>query len=190
MFGGNNDKNNNRITIKLFDPENDRALKLLRDCRRTAFDTSKKKFLNSERDFIAAQSVVDGKNLCAVAIDGKGDVVGSADLTPNDGGTNVVTNVFVRPDLRGKGIGKRLMVEGIEIVLADELPARNLVEAGNKAVLSLDVYTRNTAAIKLYQKLGYEPSSPIHAGTLALANALNSNLLVVFSKTISIKSEE
>jgi len=54
------------------------------------------------------------------------------------------------------------------------------------AVLSLDAYTQNKPAIELYLKIGYEPSSLIHAGTLALANTLNANLVVSLSKSVCV----
>eukprot|EP00534_Pseudo-nitzschia_fraudulenta_P007984 CAMPEP_0201149572 /NCGR_PEP_ID=MMETSP0851-20130426/10845_1 /ASSEMBLY_ACC=CAM_ASM_000631 /TAXON_ID=183588 /ORGANISM="Pseudo-nitzschia fraudulenta, Strain WWA7" /LENGTH=255 /DNA_ID=CAMNT_0047425997 /DNA_START=23 /DNA_END=790 /DNA_ORIENTATION=+ len=202
----NNSKNNNGVSIEFFDPSdsnNDRLVDALRECRRTAFDPDKQNWLNSERDFVAAKSVFDGKNLCAIARRGN-TVLGTADLQPaRNGKKNLVTNVFVRPDQRGKGIGRRLMAEGIEEVLANELPEANLVvveekrgdesesktnkSSGKKsAVLSLDVYTQNKPAITLYKDLGYDPSSPVHAGTLALADLTGANLVVSMSKTVPV----
>eukprot|EP00536_Pseudo-nitzschia_multiseries_P011986 jgi/Psemu1/290005/fgenesh1_pg.436_\ len=171
--------------------------------------------MNSERDFVDARSVLDGKHLCVVAVDTSSnsnsnsnelEIVGSADLYPRgDGKTNTVMNVFVRPDQRGRGIGRRLMVEGIEDVLVpllEEPNARPFFDDNDgggggdaqqqqqqppplqRAVLSLDVYTQNTAAIELYLKLGYEPASPMHAGTLGLARAIRANLVVTLSKTV------
>jgi GNAT superfamily N-acetyltransferase len=192
IFGKNSDSDNNNdgIAIELFDPTDERTLGLLQECRRTAFAANKENFLDSERDFVAAKSVVDGRNLCAIALDTEdGTVVGSADLAPKMKGVNVITNVFVRPDQRGKGLGRRLMVEGIEGVLANNLPPENRAGEG-EAILSLDVYTHNTPAFKLYEDLGYEPSSAIHSGTLALANAINANLVVKLSKTVPIGPEQ
>ena len=189
IFGSN--INNDRIAIEIFDPADEKTLGLLKDCRRMAFASTKQNFLDSERDFVAAKSVVEGKNLCAIARDTKdGSVVGSADLTPKSKGVNAITNVFVRPDQRGKGIGRRLMVEGIEGVLANNLPQENQASGGTEAILSLDVYTQNTPAFKLYQNMGYEPSSVMHSGTLALANALGTNFEVSMSKTVSIDPEK
>jgi ribosomal protein S18 acetylase RimI-like enzyme len=181
--------NNDGIAVELFDPTDERTLALLQECRRTAFAANKENCLDSERDFVAAKSAVDGKNLCAIARDTEdGTVVGSADLAPKMKGVNVITNVFVRPDQRGKGLGRRLMVEGIEGFLANNLPPEN--RAAGEAVLSLDVYTHNTPAFKLYEDLGYEPSSAMHSGTLALANAINANLVVKLSKTVPIGPEQ
>ena len=194
LFGGilggenntSNNNNNSDVRIELFDPSDTNTLSKLQDCRRTAFDATKQNFLNSETDFINAKSAVEGKNLCAIAIGSEGEIIGSADLTPKLKGVNTITNVFVRPDRRGEGIGKLLMEEGIETVLANALPEENKLLESNEAILSLDVYTQNTPAITMYQKMGYEPSSPIHSGTLAVANALNSNLVVSLSKKVSI----
>eukprot|EP00531_Pseudo-nitzschia_arenysensis_P005196 CAMPEP_0116155672 /NCGR_PEP_ID=MMETSP0329-20121206/22435_1 /TAXON_ID=697910 /ORGANISM="Pseudo-nitzschia arenysensis, Strain B593" /LENGTH=257 /DNA_ID=CAMNT_0003652727 /DNA_START=9 /DNA_END=782 /DNA_ORIENTATION=+ len=179
-------KTNNKFRIQLFDPtkETESMLQNLQDCRRTAFDPNKQNWMDSERDFVAAKKVTDGMNLCAVAIDtSTRAIVGSADLTPSKKGTtNVVTNVFVTPDQRGKGIGRLLMVEGIEQILAKELPSNNLKDNDSAATISLDVYTNNKAAFQLYQKLGYEPSSAMHSGTMAMAKTLGANFVVSMSK--------
>ncbi len=209
----NNNNNNNNIRIQLFDPtkESESMLQNLQDCRRTAFDPNKQNWMNSERDFVTAKKVTDGLNLCVIAFDtNTQNIVGSADLTPSKKGTsNVVTNVFVTPNQRGKGIGKLLMVEGIEQILAKELPSKNLKTSaaaaadaadaadassekakakGNnqEATISLDVYTQNKAAFELYQKLGYEPSSAIHSGTMAMAKTLGANFVVSMSKTVPV----
>lgn len=208
IFGSNNNSDNNDnnkntgIRIELFDPNDEKTLALLRTCRRTAFPDTKQNFLDSERDFCLAANAVSGKHLCAVAWDDCGNsnkavVVGSCDLVAKSKGVNSILNVFVTPDARSRGIGRQLMVEGIEGVLARNLPASNLVAnvesttatqtTANAAVLSLDVYTQNTPAIALYQNLGYEPSSPMHKGTLALANALGTNFVVNLSKTVPIE---
>ncbi len=183
-------KSAGNVQIRLFDPKKESAsmLQNLQDCRRTAFQADKQNWLDSERDFWKAQSVIDGKHLCAVAVmDGK--VVGSADLALRSSmKTNVVMNVFVQPDQRGKGIGKQLMIEGVHELLAPKLPKENLQKDKKEAIISLDVYTQNKAAIKLYEKLGYTPSSPMHSGTLAMANTLGANLVVTMSKNVPVSS--
>lgn len=202
-----NGNGNGNIRIELFDPNDEKRLRSLRECRRTSFPASKANFLNSERDFIAAKKAVEGTNLCAVAIrggNGNGndiDIVGSADLTPRPKSTgyqNTITNVFVRPDFRGRGIGRLLMEEGVERVLAENLPETHKQRVSGDAdapttaataTLSLDVYTQNTPAIKLYQSMGYEPASAVHAGTLKLANTLGTNFVVTLSKTVPLQSE-
>jgi len=120
--------------MEYFDPDDDTStlLTAIQDCRRTAFQPDKKNFLNSERDFVAAKSVTDKKKICAILYDPQSSVVvGTADLEPKfkyiknkkkkyipEG---VVTNVFVRPDQRGKKFGKQLMMEGIEEILVQQL---------------------------------------------------------------------
>ena len=201
-----NSNSNSGVRIRLFDPsvESESSLQLLRDCRRLSFPAEKQNWLNSERDFVQAKSVVEGKNLCVVAIDDQtSKVVGSADLarTTMTGKSNVVLNVFVQPDQRGRGIGRLLMAEGVHTILAKEVLMENINKNNNKntnreaqtqeptVVISLDVYTNNKPAITLYQNLGYEPSSPVHSGTLAMANVLGANLVVTMSKTIAVPIE-
>lgn len=178
---------NNNLQIRVANIADPAELQSLQDCRRTAFDPNKQKWLNSERDFCAAQSVIDEKHLCVVALNENQQVVGSADLYPMQKGKNTIMNVFVRPDQRGKGIGRQLMVDGIEQVLVPLLEEPNLSTENQETVLSLDVYTQNKPAIELYLKLGYEPSSAMHAGTLKLAQITNSNLVVSLSKTVPVE---
>mmetsp|Transcript_13524 Transcript_13524/g.33994 ORF Transcript_13524/g.33994 Transcript_13524/m.33994 type:complete len:216 (+) Transcript_13524:3-650(+) len=186
------------VRIELFDSKNQAMLQNLQECRRTAFQANKQNWMDSERDFVKAKSVTDGKNLCAVAIDNSnGKIVGSADLTPQKKGKNIVTNVFVTPDQRGKGIGKLLMTKGIEGVLVRALPSANIKNGNSNTntntnsnaavvVIELDVYTNNKAAFQLYQKLGYEPSSSMHSGTLVMAKTLGANFVVSLSKTVKL----
>lgn len=60
-------------------------------------------------------------------------------------GNAYIANVSVRLELRGKGIGTRLMAEAEKV--AKERGARRM---------ELEVFSRNVNAIKLYEKLGYE----------------------------------
>lgn len=186
MFGKSSSASGN-VKIELFDSKNKAMLQNLQECRRTAFQADKQNWMDSERDFVQAKSVKDGKNLCAVAIlMNNNKIIGSADITPTKKGKNIVTNVFVTPEQRGKGIGKLLMTQGIEGVLAKALPSSNKNINGNTATIELDVYTNNKAAFRLYQKLGYEPSSAMHSGTLAMAKTLGANLVVNLSKTVKL----
>ncbi len=70
-------------------------------------------------------------------------------LTPNNNQAQAfsatITNVFVAPWARGHGIAKKLM-------LAIEEKAQSL----DIAVLNLDVRETQTAAINLYERLGYQ----------------------------------
>jgi len=192
--------------MEYFDPDDDKSLlTAIQDCRRTAFQPDKKNFLNSERDFVAAKSVTDKKKICAILYDPQSSlVVGTADLEPKykyikkqkkyipEG---VVTNVFVRPDQRGKKFGKQLMMEGIEEILVQQL-LKNVVNDNNnnnnddnddiiKCKLSLDVYTQNKPAIELYLKLGYKPDGIVHESVYKTSQLFKSNLLVSLTKTIS-----
>jgi len=57
----------------------------------------------------------------------------------------VIDDVYVLPEFRGKGIGKKLAVGCLNRMKA----------AGAKAV-TLQVLTGNKVAIKLYEKLGFK----------------------------------
>jgi [ribosomal protein S18]-alanine N-acetyltransferase len=56
-----------------------------------------------------------------------------------------VTTVAVAADVRGQGIGRRLMIELL-----------NQSKAAGMTCSTLEVRASNSAAIKLYEKLGYE----------------------------------
>eukprot|EP00751_Fragilariopsis_kerguelensis_P040881 CAMPEP_0171009630 /NCGR_PEP_ID=MMETSP0736-20130129/21440_1 /TAXON_ID=186038 /ORGANISM="Fragilariopsis kerguelensis, Strain L26-C5" /LENGTH=267 /DNA_ID=CAMNT_0011441289 /DNA_START=39 /DNA_END=845 /DNA_ORIENTATION=+ len=194
------------LRLEYFDPgtqENDTLLTAIQECRRTSFPADKKNFLNSERDFVAAKSVTDKKKICAIIYDKKSSiVVGTADLEPKYKyikkqkefiAEGVVTNVFVRPDQRGKKFGKQLMVEGIEEILVQQLlkNVKNNSSTDNKndtvnCKLSLDVYTQNKPAIALYFKLGYKPDGLVHESVYKTSQLFQSNLLVSLTKTITV----
>jgi ribosomal protein S18 acetylase RimI-like enzyme len=57
-----------------------------------------------------------------------------------------VTDIYVRPEARGRGIGRALLAELVE-------PARN----AGLAHVSLEVLMRNTEARRLYERLGFAP---------------------------------
>ena len=129
-------------------------------------------------------------------------IVGTADLQPQYNYINkqkqfipkgIISNVFVRPDERGKKFGQQLMIEGIETILVPELYNNRLedptarAEAQSKGItLTLEVYTQNTPALQLYLKLGYTPDGPINEGVYKLSQLLNSNLFITLTKTIPI----
>jgi hypothetical protein len=69
--------------------------------------------------------------------------LGTADIRLNTKkGTGFVTNVYVREEERGKGLGTRLM-EGVEDFLVDY------------GSVSLTVNLKNKAAMSLYRRRGY-----------------------------------
>lgn len=57
----------------------------------------------------------------------------------------VIDDVYVLPEFRGKGIGKKLVVECL-----------NKMKVVGVKVVGLQVLTENRAAIKLYEKLGFK----------------------------------
>ena len=192
-------------------------LQAIQHCRRTAFPTDKQNFLNSERDFVLAKTVTDQKKLCAILVQnddedkksGRITVLGTADLQPKYTYKNrvytylpegTITNVFVRPDQRGKKYGKQLMMEGIEQVLVQQL-LRKMHEYNTKShedddeedeaavphdavKLILEVYTQNQPALDMYLKLGYKPDGPVHETLYKTSQLFKSNLLINLVKII------
>jgi ribosomal protein S18 acetylase RimI-like enzyme len=67
-------------------------------------------------------------------------------LVARRGWTSRIAAMAVAPEARGKGLGKRIM-RGV----IDEAVGR-----GDRSVL-LEVFEHNTPAVKLYEKLGFEP---------------------------------
>lgn len=94
-----------------------------------------------------ARSVVTGN--ARVAHD-DGGIVGFVTFEPDTGSyetdatTGTVTNLFVRPDRRGEGVGRELLAAA----------ERALSEGGADAV-SLEVMARNEAARRFYRREGY-----------------------------------
>ena len=68
-------------------------------------------------------------------------------------GVAAVGNVFTRPDRRGRGLGTR----------ATAALVQDLLDSGLKTVV-LNVSIENQAAIRCYQKLGFEPHCQYHEG--------------------------
>jgi len=92
-----------------------------------------------------ADTIDDGVALIA---EDDGRAVGFVFCVLGDRGrkTAHVTDIYVRPEARGRGLGRALLAELVE-------PAR---EAGLGHV-SLEVLTHNTDARRLYERLGFAP---------------------------------
>jgi ribosomal protein S18 acetylase RimI-like enzyme len=76
-----------------------------------------------------------------------------------------VTDIYVRPEARGRGIGRALMAELVE-------PAR----AAGLEHVSLEVLVRNSDARRLYERLGFAPVDVFMVAPLgALAERLGSD---------------
>ncbi len=67
-------------------------------------------------------------------------------LVARRGWTSRIAAMAVAPEVRGKGLGKRIMRGVID----------EAVERGDRSVL-LEVFEHNTPAVKLYEGLGFEP---------------------------------
>lgn len=74
-----------------------------------------------------------------------GDVVGCGALKPVTGGATEIKRMWVSPDARGLGVGRRLLVE---------LEAR--AAAGGASVIRLDTNGSLVEAIAMYRSAGYE----------------------------------
>jgi ribosomal protein S18 acetylase RimI-like enzyme len=121
-------------------------LKAIQECRQTSFAPGQP-MLNSDRSFLNADAASKKSAVCLIAKENvyPWRVIGSADIRLNaNSGEAFINNVFVRTEARGKGLGKRLMNGAQEYAQA----------SGDVNKLSLDVSTKNTAAINLYRRLG------------------------------------
>ncbi|MEE4275093.1 MAG: GNAT family N-acetyltransferase [Thermoleophilia bacterium] len=82
-----------------------------------------------------------------VALEDDAGVVAFGQVLPKEGGRMHLARVIVRPDARGRGVGRAL----VEALLA------RAGESG-AALVTLNVYRDNTAAIGLYTDLGFRRS--------------------------------
>jgi ribosomal protein S18 acetylase RimI-like enzyme len=111
-----------------------------------------------------ADTIDDGVALIA---EDDGRAVGFVFCVLGDRGrkTAHVTDIYVRPEARGRGLGRALLAELVE-------PAR---EAGLGHV-SLEVLTHNTDARRLYERLGFAPVDVFMVAPLgAFAERLSSD---------------
>ena len=90
----------------------------------------------------------------AVALDDQGRVTGTILVTPYGADCAMINMVIVDRNVRGKGLGRRLMDQAL--ALAGDRPLRLVA---------------TTDGMPLYQKLGFVPSGTIlqHQGTVAAA---------------------
>jgi ribosomal protein S18 acetylase RimI-like enzyme len=162
-------------SIKVYPARIPEDLKAIQECRQTSFVPGQR-MLESDRSFLNADSASKKAVVCLVAKESvyPWRVLGSADIRVNTQSREAaINNVFVRPEARGKGLGRRLMNEAQEYAQA----------TGGVNKLSLDVSTQNTAAFNLYRQLGF--SAPgIHALVSALGESFGLNLQVTMTKKI------
>eukprot|EP00546_Thalassionema_frauenfeldii_P004895 CAMPEP_0178925956 /NCGR_PEP_ID=MMETSP0786-20121207/18230_1 /TAXON_ID=186022 /ORGANISM="Thalassionema frauenfeldii, Strain CCMP 1798" /LENGTH=200 /DNA_ID=CAMNT_0020600955 /DNA_START=54 /DNA_END=656 /DNA_ORIENTATION=- len=152
-------------------------LKGIQECRRTEF--AEKDYLTPwDEKFVNATSVAEGKVTCWVARDSTGNnkIVGTADCRVSPKRDYIyVMNVQVDPAQRGRGIGKQLLLDGVEQYAASL----------DKRKVQLDVYTENEVALNMYLKYGYTPLNPLHAGILSMAQLTGGSLEVTLCKDIT-----
>jgi predicted N-acetyltransferase YhbS len=147
----------------------------IRACRSLAFQSSSRSLLRNEKSFVNATAVATKTSQCLVAVSSLDDTMihGTVDFKHNPRTSALfINNVFVAPNCRGQGIGRRLM-------RAVELQA----QSQKLEVTQLQVYTSNTPAMALYRSSGYR-SNGIHAFVEAFGNMTGANLLVTMTKQL------
>ena len=149
----------------------------IRSCRATAF-AERKNLLPAMKSFVNADAVVkNDKVTCLVARERlyPKRILGTADVRKKPSGYEV-SNVFVRKDSRGSGLGKRLM-GGVEELLAPAVAESGQVE------VSLDVDTSNVRAVSLYRQCGYDTPS-IHSFFSKIGESTGLGFQVLMTKQI------
>jgi len=86
-----------------------------------------------------------------VLVDDKGRIVGSVGVHPQGDGVCELRKMYLIPELRGQGLGRKLLDRSI--VRARELGFSRM---------ELETSSRLTQAIALYQANGFEPFTPPH----------------------------
>jgi GNAT superfamily N-acetyltransferase len=148
----------------------------IRECRLTVDFAQQTNLLASQKSFLNATALTDPKlnAICVVAKNAQGTIVGTTDCRVGSSKV-VVNNVLVRPDQRGQGIGEKMMLEGVEKLVMPTVSATKL---------TLDVYTNNKPAIRLYEKCGFEIADPANAAMFSLSKLTGASLQVSMSKMI------
>ncbi|KAL7554785.1 hypothetical protein ACHAWF_018324 [Thalassiosira exigua] len=139
----------------------------IQDCRRSAF-AGKPCNLSSQKSFCNADQILKEGYICVIATASDGSVLGTADLNTR---TKVVNNVYVRAEARKQGIAN-LMMEAVE----------NELEAGS--VLKLTVMSKNTPAVSLYKKLGFQTPG-VYGGLDALSSVTPLDFLMEMEKKMT-----
>lgn len=142
-------------------------LPAIQDCRASAF-AGKPVNLSSQKSFCNADQILKKDYICVIAKARDGTVLGTADLNTS---TKVVNNVYVREEARKQGIA-RLMMEAVEEAL------------GEGSTLKLTVMSKNTPAVTLYKRLGFQAPG-IYGGLDALSSATPFNFLMEMEKKLS-----
>ena len=103
--------------------------------------------LEQQREWLQARS---GIHAVLVAVDDAGEVVGFASLSPYKDrpayATTVEDSVYIRRDQRGKGVGRLLLAELLDVATSH----------GFHAVMGR-IVGHHDASIRLHESLGFEP---------------------------------
>lgn len=143
----------------------------IRACRAAAFDRPVEKLLTSQKTFVNATTVVEGRASCLVAREKSGVVLGTADYKKKLGSITIF-NVFVTPEARGQGLAKRFL-QAIE---------EEALSQGVKK-LDLQVDTMNTPAYNLYQRTDFKASG-IYSLLAQISKATSFPFLIEMEKEL------
>ena len=153
----------------------------IQECRKNAFRKDKPiyQLMESQQRFVNATTVAQGRATCLVAR-GPGNVIwGTADTSESTKAlprqrrpTMTITNVFVTPEARGRGLAKQLL-RAIE----DEAIAQGVTK------LRLQVYTNNEPAYSLYRRNNFTTQG-IHTVLAQLSNLTGFPFLVEMNKDL------